>query len=211
MRNRVVTAKQVPKSGRPEPAETPAERIRETARSLFYRQGFGETGINQIIAEAGASKKSFYAHYPSKDDLGEAYLTEQGRYYLKFFRSLGERYSRFEDFARVWAYTLRKEIAYDRYRGCPFANFAAQSLAQQSRFQPGLKKLVLDLEHFLREYLGRCTFRGRRIRREHVKGAAAHMLLSYEGAVQLWLMTGEIRYIDYMQENLERNAAAWIV
>ena len=52
----------------------PRERIIETAQSLFFAQGYKATGINQIIKEAKVAKASFYDHFPSKDDLGEAYL-----------------------------------------------------------------------------------------------------------------------------------------
>lgn len=47
----------------------PHEGILETAAQPFYRQGYQATSINQIIAEAGVAKGSFYAHFPSKDDL----------------------------------------------------------------------------------------------------------------------------------------------
>ena len=52
----------------------PRERILETAQNLFIHQGFRSTGINQIIKEAKVARASFYDHFPSKDDLGLAYL-----------------------------------------------------------------------------------------------------------------------------------------
>mgnify|MGYP003112211687 CR=1 FL=1 len=50
------------------------ERIIETASDLFYNQGFNQTGINQIIAEAGVAKASMYQHFRSKEDIAVAYL-----------------------------------------------------------------------------------------------------------------------------------------
>lgn len=50
------------------------DRILETAADLFYRQGYQATGINEIIAKSGVAKASFYANFPSKDDLCKAYL-----------------------------------------------------------------------------------------------------------------------------------------
>ncbi|MHC5721945.1 MAG: TetR/AcrR family transcriptional regulator, partial [Nostoc sp.] len=35
-------------------------KILQTASRLFYEQGYHVTGINQVIAEAGVSKASFY-------------------------------------------------------------------------------------------------------------------------------------------------------
>ena len=50
------------------------EQIIQTAMRLFLSQGYTQTGINQIIGEAGIAKASLYYHFPSKEDLGVAYL-----------------------------------------------------------------------------------------------------------------------------------------
>src|SRR5579884_2801954 len=49
-------------------------RILETARELFYRNGYRATGINEIIEKSGVAKATFYAHFPSKEDLALAYM-----------------------------------------------------------------------------------------------------------------------------------------
>ncbi|TJY35951.1 TetR/AcrR family transcriptional regulator [Pontimicrobium aquaticum] len=51
------------------------ERIIATASDLFYNQGYNQTGINQIISEAGVAKASMYQHFRSKEDIAVAYLT----------------------------------------------------------------------------------------------------------------------------------------
>ena len=53
------------------------ERIVETASDLFYNQGYNQTGINQIIAEAGVAKASMYQHFRSKEDIAVAYLKQR--------------------------------------------------------------------------------------------------------------------------------------
>jgi AcrR family transcriptional regulator len=50
------------------------ERIIATASDLFYNQGYNQTGINQIISEAGVAKASLYQHFRSKEDIAVAYL-----------------------------------------------------------------------------------------------------------------------------------------
>jgi AcrR family transcriptional regulator len=56
------------------------DKILQTADKLFYRQGYNQTGINQIIEEAGIAKASLYQHFESKTDLLVAYvqLNHQG-------------------------------------------------------------------------------------------------------------------------------------
>ena len=48
--------------------------ILETASRLFFRQGYTQTGINQLIDESGVAKRTFYRHFASKEALGMAYL-----------------------------------------------------------------------------------------------------------------------------------------
>lgn len=49
-------------------------RIIETASSLFYKNGYNATGINEIISETGIAKATLYNHFKSKEDICLAYL-----------------------------------------------------------------------------------------------------------------------------------------
>ena len=53
---------------------TKRDEILDVASRLFYEQGYNKTGVQQIIAEAGAAKGTFYSHFKSKEDLGIAWL-----------------------------------------------------------------------------------------------------------------------------------------
>src|ERR1700722_6378515 len=59
-------------------ARTPAagtrERILEVAAELFYARGVRAVGMSQIIDAAGCGKNLLYSNFPSKTDLGTAYL-----------------------------------------------------------------------------------------------------------------------------------------
>ena len=50
------------------------ERVIEAASRLFYNEGYNQTGINQIVAEANVAKASMYQHFRSKEDIAVAYL-----------------------------------------------------------------------------------------------------------------------------------------
>ena len=43
--------------------------IRNAAQRLFLKQGFANTSTDAITAEAGVSKQTLYAYYPSKEEL----------------------------------------------------------------------------------------------------------------------------------------------
>ena len=55
--------------GLPDPPKTGRERLLATAVELFYRNGFGAVGVDQVIAAAGVTKTTFYKHFEGKDEL----------------------------------------------------------------------------------------------------------------------------------------------
>jgi TetR/AcrR family transcriptional regulator, mexJK operon transcriptional repressor len=50
-------------------ARAKREQILDGARRVFLRDGFAATSTDAIAAEAGVSKRTLYAYYPSKEDL----------------------------------------------------------------------------------------------------------------------------------------------
>lgn len=104
-----------------------ADRIRASARKLFYSEGIRAIGVDQIVAEAGVTKPSLYRSFASKDDLAADYLRD----YEKLF------WSRFEaplaDFpddprAQLLAYLtgLAERACKPGYRGCGLSNAAVE-------------------------------------------------------------------------------------
>ena len=53
-----------------------AQRVRDAAKELFYRQGIRATGVEEVCRVAGTTKMSLYRAFPSKDALVEAILRE---------------------------------------------------------------------------------------------------------------------------------------
>ena len=58
-------------------------KIIETASSLFYKNGYNSTGINEIISEAGIAKATLYNHFKSKEDICLAYLRFKDTSFIK--------------------------------------------------------------------------------------------------------------------------------
>lgn len=53
------------------------ERILDAAQRLFREQGINTTGMDQLCAVAGVSKRTAYQHFGSKDELIAEYLRQQ--------------------------------------------------------------------------------------------------------------------------------------
>src|SRR5580692_12874006 len=69
------------------PGVKAGERIRETAKQLFYREGIRAVGVDEIVRRAGATKPSLYRSFASKDELAAAYLRDWDSAFWQRFES----------------------------------------------------------------------------------------------------------------------------
>jgi AcrR family transcriptional regulator len=102
------------------------ERILAAASALFYGVGIRAAGIDRIIAEAGVAKATFYHHFPTKETLVCAYLTDQHERQVQAFAPAllgeddpGELVVRFFD-------VVGEVSCGVGFRGCPFVNAAVE-------------------------------------------------------------------------------------
>jgi AcrR family transcriptional regulator len=96
------------------------DKILDTAERLFYAQGYGNTGINQVIEEADIAKASLYKHFETKTDLLVAYVQ---RSHERWFNRLEAAVNKVVDpkdkLLAVFDYHLeRQEVR--QFGGCPF-------------------------------------------------------------------------------------------
>lgn len=123
------------------PADT-RDRIVETARRLFWEQGYTATGIAQILDEAGVRSGSLYYFFPTKDDLLLAVL-EKYKELLDpmVVRPVFERVS--EPIERIFGILAgyRQMLIQTKYQyGCPIGNLALEV----GHVQPAARKLIAE-------------------------------------------------------------------
>ncbi len=98
----------------------------EIASRLFYRQGYGATGIKQIIERAGIAKGTFYSHFRSKRELGLAWLrARHTRWNTWLEDSLGDKAGGGEKILASFEF-LETWLADEDFRGCAFINTMAE-------------------------------------------------------------------------------------
>lgn len=110
----------------PETPETPrraADRIRDTAFDLFYKEGIRAIGVEEIVSRAGVTKPSLYRAYESKDELIAAYLRDYDQRFRQRFEAPGAEHPD-DPKAHLLAYLdyLSKRASSDGYRGCGLTN-----------------------------------------------------------------------------------------
>lgn len=114
-----------------DPAKSPspraADKIRETARDLFYREGIRAVGVDEIVARAGVTKPSLYRTYKSKDELASAVLREVADGFWARFETAvaahpGDPKAQLLDYLSGMA----ERSNHEAYRGCALTNAAVE-------------------------------------------------------------------------------------
>jgi AcrR family transcriptional regulator len=132
------------------------ERLIDSATRRFYRDGFRNVGIDQVMDDVGISKTAFYKHFRSKDELMLAVLEKQNRWLQGTFRELVEERAgsgaSAADQLRAVMDVVEQVIEEDDYQGCIFVNVAMEfPLPHQpahvaaSRHKQAIEAFVQDL------------------------------------------------------------------
>ena len=104
----------------------PRERILQVAADLFYRQGYTQTGINQIIAEADIAIGSLYKHFPSKSDLLVAYLEMKENEWLEDFEKFCKGTDNPKELIIKYVDFRIEHQQNTAFCGCPFIKIMSQ-------------------------------------------------------------------------------------
>lgn len=106
---------------------TAAQRIRQTALELFYRQGIRAVGVEEIVTRAGVTKPSLYRAFSSKDELAACYLTDYcGVFWERFTEA--EAAHPGDARAQILHFLGRagERAVQENYRGCGLTNAAVE-------------------------------------------------------------------------------------
>jgi AcrR family transcriptional regulator len=103
-------------------------RLVEAAVRRFYRDGFRNVGLDQVLADVGISKTAFYKHFDCKEDLVLAALEMKNQWLQDTFREMiRERGGdAAPDQLRALLDVVDRIIDADDYQGCIFVNVALE-------------------------------------------------------------------------------------
>ncbi|QDV72293.1 TetR/AcrR family transcriptional regulator [Botrimarina mediterranea] len=107
---------------------TTREKLADAALRRFYRDGFRNVGIDQVLADVGISKTAFYKHFECKEDLVllglERHDIEAQEMFDRVTRevggptALGRLYALFD--------VVEQIIGDEEFHGCVFVNVAIE-------------------------------------------------------------------------------------
>ncbi len=105
----------------------------ENAATLFRRQGYAATGLNQILEEAGVKAGSLYHHFPrGKQQLAAAVVDGAGADIARLLRRFLGTGRPVADIVDRWIDLLVAGLAGDQRDGCPIEPIATESVNASS-------------------------------------------------------------------------------
>jgi AcrR family transcriptional regulator len=131
--------------------ESVRDRILNTARELFYREGARSVGVDTVVAQSGVAKTSLYRWFPSKDALIVAVLEEEARdrwagWDYVAARATGDARERL----RQQLAGIVRFVSNPNYRGCPFMNVTAEFADQQHPSRAVAREVMEELRRRVR-------------------------------------------------------------
>jgi TetR/AcrR family transcriptional repressor of lmrAB and yxaGH operons len=164
----------------------------DKAATLFRRQGYAATGLNQILAEAGVKPGSLYHHFPQgKQQLAAAVVDTEGtgiEQLLRRFLATGRPVA---DIIDRWVDLLAAGLAGDRRDGCPIEPIATESVNASP----------LVREASARAFAGWCAAVEERLRADgwsapEAKRVGLAVISLIEGALILSRISGDASALD---------------
>ena len=158
------------------------DEIVEIASLLFYRQGYGATGIKQIIEQAGIAKGTFYTHFKSKEDLGVEWLKSR---HIQWNTWLNDSLKPAEGSGAkiLAAFTfLASWLKESNYRGCAFLNTMAETPDASSPMRREVVEHKRQLHQTFQSLMAD-HFKNEDVSEEFVTQKAGAAFLLFEGAL----------------------------
>ncbi|AKP89844.1 TetR/AcrR family transcriptional regulator [Achromobacter ruhlandii] len=126
-------ASKSPAGGKTAAVDTPAkpllaaDRIRKTAREMFYRDGIRAVGVDAIVNQAGVTKPSLYRSFSSKDELAAVYLRDyDAEFWGRFNAACDAHPGDPQAGLRAYLSGLSVRAVQNGYRGCGLTNAAVE-------------------------------------------------------------------------------------
>ncbi len=175
------------------------QKLMDAAFTRFYRDGFRNVGIDQILADVGISKTAFYKHFESKEDLMVAALEDHyekmEREFLRLVRDRGGD----SPVAQLRALfdAVENILESERFRGCVFVNASIEFPLPHEPAHVAAAKSKAAFERMVRQIAERAGA-------DDPAALAQELALILEGAYVTRHVSGNLQTIDIARRLGER-------
>jgi AcrR family transcriptional regulator len=181
------------------------ERLIEAAMKRFYRNGFRNVGIDQVLGDVGISKTAFYKHFESKDDLMLAVLETKNRWLQNLLHEMTSAQcpSAPGDQLRSLFDVVQQAVDSDDFQGCIFVNVAMEFPLPHEPAHKAAAEHKRAIETIVRELAVQAGARD-------PAALAQELCIVMEGAYVTRHVTGDRQSGDVARRVAERVIAAYL-
>ena len=165
------------------------EKLIEVGSRLIHTRGYNAVGVQEICAEAGVNKGSFYHFFPSKKELVLAILERHeqsmaARLKAVFSQNLAilQKFEKF--FEQIFAMACRVQESGGVLPGCPIGNLALELTTSDHEIQTRIAECFRRMESFFADQIREGRERGE-CRVADADGAARAMVAYFQGMTLL--------------------------
>ncbi|CAJ9951264.1 TetR family transcriptional regulator [Burkholderia pseudomallei] len=173
------------------PAAGARERLLDAAETLIYAGGIHATGVDAIVKRSGAARKSFYAHFESKEALVAAALERRDARWMAWFVEATKKRGKTPRVRLVGMFdVLREWFEQADFHGCAFLNAAGEIERADDPIRVVVREHKARLLAFVREQLDAHAAQAGADRR-FVARLARQWLVLIDGAIGVALVSGD--------------------
>jgi AcrR family transcriptional regulator len=167
------------------------ERLLDAAEALIYADGIHATGVDAIVKQSGAARKSFYTHFESKEALVAAVLDRRGERWMNWFIAGTERHGKTARKRLLGMFdVLREWFASEDFHGCAFLNASGEIASADNPIRVIARNHTEHLLAFVRslcnEFAAESHMDARRAAR-----LSSQWLILLDGAISVALVSGK--------------------
>jgi AcrR family transcriptional regulator len=147
------------------------------AYTTFYKHGFHATGVEQLLADTGISKRTLYKYFRSKEDLIAATIKH---YQITLFEFIETELAKRAKTPKAKILALfdikREDLENNNFSGCFSINAKQEYEGKHTQIEAACKHFTLSLENFI---VGLCDEVGCK----NPKLTGQQILLLFDGAI----------------------------
>jgi TetR/AcrR family transcriptional repressor of nem operon len=185
---------------------TAKAKLLDAGRQLMLRRGYTATSVDEVCAQAGVTKGSFFHHFPSKEEFGKALLDHhwtmmQEQLASAPFNTLEDPLARLNGYLDLFVHVAHDP---DIEKSCLFGNLAQEvaptndALRRECAggFARWGEQIAADLSEAKRRYAPRARF--------DPVSIAQYFIAIYEGSLVMAKAKGDARVLADNVEHFRR-------
>jgi len=201
---RRIVPKQAPTRRRNDP-EGVRGRVLDAAAALFQAQGYHATGMRDVIQKTALSPGAFHHHFPTKESLGIAVITERVAPAVReaWIDPIRHATHLRLGVSRVFADIIRGLDERGKVLGCPLNNLAMEMSLTNARMRDELRGVFAEWQAALEARIAQAP-RGKQWNKEQRRAAASFIVAAYSGAMNLAKAAQDSAPLKAMQRTLSQ-------